>query len=161
MAELLALCEMATTAEGGRLSRPEAGIEGQSPSTRREVSLREREDSALILEKKLDDLTALMLAMQQELAAMRQERAAVRVTRAQEAAIRRAVQGRAAELALREGLPRRALSAAILTTVREVTGTRAIGDAPQGRYDAAIRAATTWDMTGVLRRMRRKYAEDA
>lgn len=114
-----------------------------------------------IVSQKIDDLTALVLAMQSELAALRQERAAVRVSRAQEAAIRRAVHSRAAELAEREGLPGRAVAAAILTTIREVTGCRAVGDVPQGRYDAAIRAATTWDMAGVLRRMRRKYAADA
>lgn len=121
-----------------------------------EAALRDREDKALVLEKKLDDLTALVLAMQSELLAMRQEREAVRVTRAQEAALRRAVHMRAQELSDREGLPRRALSAAILATLREVTGCRAVGDIPAARYDRALAAAAGWDMPGVIRRIRRR-----
>jgi len=103
----------------------------------------------------LSDLRALVLSQTALLEQLARQQAQIRVSRSQEAALRRAVRARAGELAEREGLPARVVGAAILRTLREISGVRALGDVPAARYDGMLSAVQGWYMPGALRRIRR------
>ena len=103
-------------------------------------------------------IETIMLQMQAQIEQLSRAQAERRVTRTQEAALRRAVRERAEEICRQEGLPdscRRLCQEAIRSTVREVTGCRAIGDIPDGMYAQALSVIRSWYMTGAVRRWRR------
>ena len=90
------------------------------------------------LERKVDSLAALVMAQNAVLEKMSRLMEEQRVSRTQETAIKRAIQARAKEIALREGLkghydpvageymePEKRLAEAIRHTLRELTAARA------------------------------------
>lgn len=100
-------------------------------------------------------IEAIILQMQAQIEQLTRAQGETRVTRTQEAALRGAIRQRAREIAQRESIPARAVSAAIRTTLREVTGRRAVGDIPQAQFSQALGCARTWDMAGAIRRIKR------
>lgn len=104
------------------------------------------------------ELRTLILSQNALLEQLVRRQAQIRVSRGQERALRAAVRMRAEELAASEDLPRRAISAAILSTVRELSGCRALGDVPAEKYDQILSAVQGWYMPGALRRIRKTLA---
>lgn len=106
----------------------------------------------------VNDLRALILAQNSLLEQLVRAQAQIRVSRSQERALRAAIRERAAEIAEAERLPSRAISAAILKTVREISGVRALGDVPAEKYDKILDLIRGWHMAGALRRIRKQLA---
>ena len=155
----------ATRRSAARLSPAQPGIEGLSP---RRVMRQDAAPSAYdggqalpaLLEQgeAIKRIETIMLQMQAQIEQLSRAQSERRVTRTQEAALRRAVRERAEEICRQEGLPdscRRLCQEAIRSTVREVTGCRAIGDIPDGMYAQALSVIQSWYMTGAVRRWRR------
>ena len=110
------------------------------------------------IHKELDGLRAMILSQNALLEQLVQAQAKARVNRIQEFALHQALRDRAAELRDREGLPKEAgrkISGAILKTVRQLTGCRALGDVPAVKFDQCMAAIQGWDMPGALRKIRR------
>lgn len=104
-------------------------------------------------------IVAALLAQQQEIGRLSAALATVRISRTQELAIKEAISARARQLERDESLPAgsaRRIAAAMRKTLRETTGARAIGDIQSAQFDKAMEMATTWRMTGALRRIRRE-----
>lgn len=111
------------------------------------------------LRNEVAGLRALLLtqnALLEQLARSQGER---RVSRARERTLREVLHDRAGQLAEREALPRRAISGAMMATLRELTGVRALGDVPEGKYEQALTALRSWDMPGAIRRIRRRCSQ--
>ena len=122
-----------------------------------------------VLAERVDSLAALVMAQNAVLEKMSRLMEEQRVSRTQETAIKRAIQARAKEIALREGLkghydpvageymePEKRLGAAIRKTLRELTGARAAGDIRACVYDSAMKHIMEWDYPGAIRRIRRE-----
>ena len=110
------------------------------------------------LRQEVADLRAMLVAQNSLLEQVAQALSTTRVSRSQERTLRDAVHERAGYLREREGLPAaagRMLSAAILGTLRQLTGCRALGDVPAVKYDQCLEAVRAWDMTGAIRKIRR------
>ncbi len=108
--------------------------------------------------QEIADLRAMILAQNALLEQLVQAQAKARVNRTQEFALHQALRDRAAELRDREGLPKEAgrkISGAILKTVRQLMGCRALGDVPAVKFDQCMAAIQGWDMPGALRKIRR------
>lgn len=127
------------------------------PSTGR-ASPAEVSEEILSLRAELSDLRTLILTQNALLEQLVQRQAQVRVSRAQERALREAIRMRAGELAAAERLPSGPVSQAIRKTVRELTGCRALGDAPAEKYEQLLAAIQAWYMPGALRRIRRSLS---
>lgn len=111
------------------------------------------------LRQEVADLRAMLVAQNSLLEQVAQALSTTRVSRSQERTLRDAVHERAGYLREREGLPAaagRMLSAAILGTLRQLTGCRALGDVPAVKYDQCLEAVRAWDMTGAIRKIRRR-----
>ena len=121
------------------------------------------------LARRVDSLAALVMAQNAVLEKISRHMEEQRVTRTQETAIKRAIQARAKEIALREGLkgrydpdageylePEKRLGAAIRKTLRELTGARAAGDIRACVYDSAMKHIMEWDYPGAIRRIRKE-----
>ena len=106
----------------------------------------------------VSDLRALILAQNSLLEQLVRAQAQIRVSRSQERALRSAIRERAAEIADAERLPSRPISSAILKTVREISGVRALGDVPAEKYDKILDLIRGWHMAGALRRIRKQLA---
>ena len=124
-----------------------------------ELSAELTEGSVSALRREVAELRALILSQNALLEQIARQQAQARMTRSQEAALRRTVRMRAEELAERERLPRRAISGAILSTLRQLTGCRALGDVPAAKIEQAMRCASGWDMPGALRKIRRECGQ--
>lgn len=115
-------------------------------------------DEVRTLRQEVADLRAMLVAQNSLLEQVAQALSTTRVSRSQERTLRDAVHERAGYLREREGLPAaagRMLSAAILGTLRQLTGCRALGDVPAVKYDQCLEAVRAWDMTGAIRKIRR------
>lgn len=112
----------------------------------------------LSLRTEVHELRTLILSQNALLEQLAQRQAQIRVSRSQEKALRAAVRMRAEELAASEDLPGRAISSAILSTVRELSACRALGDAPAEKFDALMESIRRWYMPGALRRIRRRIS---
>lgn len=111
------------------------------------------------VEQAVMQMREMMLAMTQEVARLNQALALMRVSRMQETALCEAVRARARALCREEGLSagtERKMAAAIRTTVREVTGARAMGDVQAQQYERTLQLIDTWRMAGAIRRIRRE-----
>lgn len=116
-------------------------------------------DEVRTLRQEVADLRAMLVAQNSLLEQVAQALSTTRVSRSQERTLRDAVHERAGYLREREGLPAaagRMLSAAILGTLRQLTGCRALGDVPAVKYDQCLEAVRAWDMTGAIRKIRRR-----
>lgn len=111
------------------------------------------------VEQGMAQMREMMLAMMQEIGQLNRALALMRVSRTQETALREAVRDRARALCRAEGLPtaaERKIAGAIRTTVREVTGARALGDVQARQYDQIMELIAGWRMAGALRRIRKE-----
>lgn len=111
------------------------------------------------VEQAVMQMREMMLAMTEEVARLNRALALMRVSRTQEAALCEAVRARARALCREEGLSpgaERKMAAAIRTTVREVTGARAMGDVQAQQYEKTLQLIDTWRMAGAIRRIRRE-----
>ncbi|MBR1407391.1 MAG: hypothetical protein IJ573_00650 [Clostridia bacterium] len=116
-------------------------------------------DEVRSLRTEVADLRAMLVAQNALLEQVAQSLAQTRVSRSQETALRRAVRDRAAFLCDREDFSmaeHRKVSGAILATVRQLTGCRALGDVPAVKFDQVMAAVQAWDMPGALRKIRRR-----
>lgn len=126
-------------------------------------------EAVALLAQRVDGLAALVMAQNAVLEKISRHLEEQRVTRTQETAIKRAIQARAKEIALREGLkgrydpnageyldPEKRLGAAIRKTLRELTGARAAGDIRACVYDSAMKHIMEWDYPGAIRRIRKE-----
>jgi len=115
-------------------------------------------DEVSVLRSDVAELRAMLVAQNSLLEQVAQALSQTRVSRGQERALHQAVRDRAVFLREREGLPAdagRKISAAILSTVRQLTGCRALGDVPAIKFDNVMSAIQAWDMAGALRKIRR------
>lgn len=111
------------------------------------------------LRNEVAGLRALLLAQNALLEQLARSQGERRVSRARERTLREVLHDRAGQLAEREALPRRAISGAMMATLRELTGVRALGDVPEGKYEQALTALRSWDMPGAIRRIRRRCSQ--
>lgn len=115
-------------------------------------------EEVVSLRSEVADLRALILAQNSLLEQLVRAQAQIRVSRSQERALRAAIRERAAGIAETERLPSRPISSAILKTVREISGVRALGDVPAEKYDKILDLIRGWHMAGALRRIRKQLA---
>lgn len=111
------------------------------------------------VEQAVMQMREMMLAMTEEVARLNRALALMRVSRTQEVALNEAVRARARALCRDEGLGKgaeRKMAAAIRTTVRDVTGARAMGDVQAQQYEKTLQLIDTWRMAGAIRRIRRE-----
>lgn len=112
--------------------------------------------------EQVGQLTDAVLAQGQELARLNRALSTVRVSRSQELALQDAIRARAKELARLEAMPagsEKRISAAIRTTLREITGARAVGDIQASQFDRAMEMVSGWRLNGQLRKIRRAMEE--
>lgn len=111
------------------------------------------------VEQAVMQMREMMLAMTEEVARLNRALALMRVSRTQEVALNEAVRARARALCREEGIGKsgeRKMAAAIRTTVRDVTGARAMGDVQAQQYEKTLQLIDTWRMAGAIRRIRRE-----
>lgn len=115
------------------------------------------------LHRDIQDVLAAVLGQQAEIARLNKAIAGMRVSRTQELALSDAIRRRSKALCEELGMPgecARRIAAAIRTTLREITGARAIGDVQAGQFDAALAQIESWYMTGALRRIAREIKNE-
>lgn len=110
----------------------------------------------------MEAIQGALLAQASEIARLNRALDAVRVSRTQELALQEAIRARAKAIG-REAVvytgAEKKIASAIRTTLREVTGARAVGDVQAGQFDRCMTMIETWHMAGALRRISREMLE--
>ena len=113
------------------------------------------------LERGMTQMQTAMLAQAAEIAKLNRALDSVRVSRTQELALQEAIRARARAIsreAVVYGGQEKRIANAIRTTLREVTGARAMGDVQAGQFDRCMQMIGEWHMAGALRRIARENA---